>query len=283
MEDLEMVLHPMVEDGKEPVGSMGDDTPLAVLSHTYRPLAHYFRQNFSQVTNPPIDSLREDRVMSLRTRFRNLGNVLAQDKTQVEVFTLESPVISTGMYIRMKDHLIGRFFEIDCVFAVGQEGPSGSAVKEALDRICKQAEEAVASGYSHLILTDERIGEGVSAIPMILATGAVHSHLVKTRMRTFTSLNVRSAECMDTHYFAVLIGVGATTVNAYLAQECIADRHARGLFLRQALTWRMRETLPRHRECGPAQDHLEDGHLGDLVLPRRLQFRSRRPLAFDGR
>ncbi len=235
MEDLEMVLHPMVEDGKEPVGSMGDDTPLAVLSHTYRPLAHYFRQNFSQVTNPPIDSLREDRVMSLRTRFRNLGNVLAQDKTQVEVFTLESPVLSTGMYIRMKDHLIGRFFEIDCVFAVGQEGPSGSAVKEALDRICKQAEEAVASGYSHLILTDERIGEGVSAIPMILATGAVHSHLVKTRMRTFTSLNVRSAECMDTHYFAVLIGVGATTVNAYLAQECIADRHARGLFGKRSL------------------------------------------------
>jgi glutamate synthase (NADPH/NADH) large chain len=226
LEDLEMVLHPMVEDGKEPVGSMGDDTPLAVLSHAYRPLSHYFRQNFSQVTNPPIDSLREDRVMSLRTRFRNLGNVLAQDKTQTEVFTLESPVISTGMYIRMKDHLIGRFYEIDCVFEVGKDG----ALKEALDRICKQAEDAVASGYSHLILTDERIGENVAAIPMILATGAVHAHLVKSQLRTFTSLNVRSAECMDTHYFAVLIGVGATTVNAYLAQECLADRHARGLF-----------------------------------------------------
>ncbi len=230
IEDLEMILHPMVEDAKEPVGSMGDDAPLAVLSAQYRPLSHYFRQNFSQVTNPPIDSLREDRVMSLRTRFRNLGNVLAQDKSQVEVFTLESPVISTGMFIRMKEHLIGRFYEIDCVFDIGAEGGRDGALKAALDRICKEAEEAVASGYSHLILTDERVGPGIAPIPMILATGAVHTHLVKTRMRTFTSLNVRAAECMDTHYFAVLIGVGATTVNAYLAQECIAERHARGLF-----------------------------------------------------
>jgi glutamate synthase (NADPH/NADH) large chain len=102
--------------------------------------------------------------------------------------------------------------------------------RQSLDKICAQAEEAVRSGYAHLILTDERVGPTVAAIPMILATGAVHSHLVRTQLRTFTSLNVRSAECVDTHYFAVLIGVGATTVNAWLAQECIADRHARGLF-----------------------------------------------------
>ena len=230
MEDLEMVLHPMVEDSKEPVGSMGDDAPLAVLSQQYRPLSHYFRQNFSQVTNPPIDSLREDRVMSLRTRFKNLGNVLAQNKTQLEVFTLESPVISTGMYDRMKEHLKDRFYEIDCTFEVRDGKADDGALKSALDKICAQAEEAVRSGYAHLILTDERVGPTVAAMPMILATGAVHSHLVRTQLRTFTSLNVRSAECMDTHYFAVLIGVGATTVNAYLAQECIADRHARGLF-----------------------------------------------------
>ena len=230
MEDLEMVLHPMVEDSKEPVGSMGDDTPLAVLSQHYRPLSHYFRQNFSQVTNPPIDSLREDRVMSLRTRFKNLGNVLAQNKSQLEVFTLESPVISTGMYDRMKEHLKDRFYEIDCTFEVRDGAADAGALKTALDKICAQAEEAVRSGYAHLILTDERVGPTMAAMPMILATGAVHAHLVRTQLRTFTSLNVRSAECIDTHYFAVLIGVGATTVNAYLAQECIADRHARGLF-----------------------------------------------------
>jgi glutamate synthase (NADPH/NADH) large chain len=230
-EDLEAILHPMVEDAKEPIGSMGDDTPLAVLSDRYRPLSHYFRQNFSQVTNPPIDALREERVMSLKTRFRNLGNVLVQDESQAEVFVLESPVISNGMYERMKDHLEGRFYEIDCVFQAGKDG----ALQAAIQRIRGEAEDAVRQGYNHLILTDERIAGDLAAIPMILATGAVHSHLVRSGLRTYTSINVRAAECLDTHYFAVLIGVGATTVNAYLAQDCIADRHARGLFGKMGL------------------------------------------------
>ncbi len=230
VEDLELILHPMVEDAKEPVGSMGDDTPLAVLSDRYRPLSHYFRQNFSQVTNPPIDSLREERVMSLKTRFRNLGNVLAQDEKQAEVFVLESPVISNGMFERMKDHLEGRFYEIDCVFHVGNGKAKDGALLAAIERIRVEAEDAVRQGYNHLILTDERIASDLAAIPMILATGAVHSYLVRQGLRTYTSINVRSAECFDTHYFAVLIGVGATTVNAYLAQDCIAERHARGLF-----------------------------------------------------
>ncbi len=230
IEDLELILHPMVEDGKEAIGSMGDDTPLAVLSEKYRPLSHYFRQTFSQVTNPPIDSLREDRVMSLKTRFRNLGNVLAQDESQTEVFVLESPVISTGMYQRLKDHLEGRFYEIDCVFEVENGKPKSGALTRAIQRIRAEAEDAVRQGYSHLILTDERVSAEKAAMPMVLATGAVHSHLLRTGLRSYTSINVRSAECLDTHYFAVLIGVGATTVNAYLAQDCIADRHARGLF-----------------------------------------------------
>jgi glutamate synthase (NADPH/NADH) large chain len=230
IEDLELILHPMVEDGKEAVGSMGDDTPLAVLSDKYRPLSHYFRQNFSQVTNPPIDPLREERVMSLKTRFRNLGNVLAQDESQTEVFVLESPILSTGMYQRLKQHLEGHFFEINCVFEVHDGKPKEGALAAALDRIRTEAEDAVRQGYSHLILTDERIGPDMAAMPMVLATGAVHSHLLRQGLRSYTSINVRSAECLDTHYFAVLIGVGATTVNAYLAQDCIADRHARGLF-----------------------------------------------------
>jgi glutamate synthase (NADPH/NADH) large chain len=91
----------MVEEAKEAVGSMGDDTPLAVLSKEYRPLSHFFRQNFSQVTNPPIDSLRETGVMSLKTRFKNLGNILAEDETQTDVFVMNSPVLTTGMYERV--------------------------------------------------------------------------------------------------------------------------------------------------------------------------------------
>jgi len=235
LEDLELILHPMIEEAKEPVGSMGDDTPLAVLSERYRPLSHFFRQNFSQVTNPPIDSLREERVMSLKTRFRNLGNVLAQDESQAEVFVLESPIVSNGMFERMKDHLEGRFYEIDCVFQVAGDKAKDGALAQAIERIRVEAEDAVRQGYNHLVLTDERISSDLAAIPMILATGAVHSHLVRQGLRTYTSINVRSAECLDTHYFAVLIGVGATTVNAWLAQDCIADRHARGLFGKMTL------------------------------------------------
>ncbi|MEJ0060322.1 MAG: glutamate synthase central domain-containing protein [Terricaulis sp.] len=96
LEELELLLQPMLEEGKEAIGSMGDDAPLAVLSDKHRPLSHYFRQNFSQVTNPPIDPLREDRVMSLATRFKNLGNILAQDQTQANVYVLSSPVLTTA-------------------------------------------------------------------------------------------------------------------------------------------------------------------------------------------
>ena len=227
IEDMELILHPMVADAKEALGSMGDDTPSAVLSKQYRPLSHFFRQNFSQVTNPPIDSLREHRVMSLKTRFGNLGNVLDQSSDQVEILTLESPVVSNGMFVKMRDVMGETVIEIDCTF-----DPTGGeeTFREALDRIKQEAEDAVRQGFGHLVLTDQNIDKDWAPLPMILATGGVHSHLVKRGLRTFCSINVRAAECLDPHYFAVLIGVGATTINAYLAETAIADRHARGLF-----------------------------------------------------
>jgi glutamate synthase (NADPH/NADH) large chain len=227
MEDLELILHPMVEEGKEAVGSMGDDTPLAVLSQQYRGLHHYFRQNFSQVTNPPIDSLRETRVMTLRTRLGNLGNILAEEERQTRVLQLESPVLTTAEFKAMRGYMKDAAAEIDCTFDVNG---GTNALREALKRIREQAEDAVRGGANHLILTDEHITAGRAPIPAILATGAVHTHMVRQSLRTFTSINLRTAECLDVHHFAVLIGVGATTVNAYLAQEAIADRHRRGLF-----------------------------------------------------
>ncbi|HYH19507.1 MAG TPA: glutamate synthase large subunit, partial [Azospirillum sp.] len=217
----------MVEDAKEAVGSMGDDSPIAVLSEKYRGLHHFFRQNFSQVTNPPIDSLRERRVMSLKTRLGNLGNILDEDESQTRLLQLESPVLTTAELRAMRAYMAGTVAEIDATFAV-DGGPD--ALKDALKRIRQETEDAVRGGANHVILTDERMSAKRAAIPMILATGAVHTHLVRNNLRTFTSLNVRSAECLDTHYFAVLIGVGATTVNAYLTQEAIADRQRRGLF-----------------------------------------------------
>lgn len=229
METLELILSPMAETGKEAIGSMGDDSPVAVLSDQFRPLSHFFRQNFSQVTNPPVDPLREDRVMSLKTRFKNLGNVLTTDETQQDVFVLESPVLTSGMYQNLLDVLDEGVKVIDCTFDAERATGSGGALRDALSRIRQEAEDAVRAGREHIVLTDEHQGAERIAIPMILATGAVHSHLVAQGLRTFCSLTVRSAECIDTHYFAVLIGVGATCVNAYLAQEAIAERHERGL------------------------------------------------------
>ena len=242
LEDLELILAPMAETGKEVVGSMGDDTPLAVLSDIYRPLSHYFRQNFSQVTNPPIDPLRETRVMGLKTRFRNLRNILAEDKSQThEMLVLESPVLTSGMYHRFSDMMGDKIRIIDCSFEVpvhdlaGNKAsgkaptPSGKALYDTLRRIKTEAESAVKDGVENIVLTDEFVSDRRAAAPIILCVGAVQTHLVKAGLRSSCSIIVRSAECLDTHYFAVLIGAGATVVNAYMAQDSLAQRCSRGL------------------------------------------------------
>ncbi|MFV0243894.1 MAG: glutamate synthase central domain-containing protein, partial [Qingshengfaniella sp.] len=226
VEELEQILAPMAEDGKEAIASMGDDTPPAVLSEKYRPLSHFFRQNFSQVTNPPIDSLREYRVMSLKTRFGNLKNVLDEDSSQTEILVLDSPFVGNSQFDELKTHFNAPCVEIDCTFP---RGTNPDALRRELGRIRDEAEDAVRSGAGHLILTDEHQDAGKVAMPMILATSAVHSWLTRNGLRTFCSLNVRSAECIDPHYFAVLIGAGATVVNPYLAEDSIADRIERGL------------------------------------------------------
>jgi glutamate synthase (NADPH/NADH) large chain len=241
VEELEQILAPMAEDGKETLASMGDDTPAAVLSNKYRPLSHYFRQNFSQVTNPPIDSLREYRVMSLKTRFGNLKNVLDEDSSQTEIVTLESPFVGTAQFKAMVAHFGGSVVEIDCTFAANA---GRDTLRRALTRIRAEAEDAVRSGAAHITLTDHYQGTEHIGMPMILATSAVHSWLTRKGLRTFTSLNVRSAECVDPHYFAVLIGSGATTVNAYLAEDSLADRIKRGL-----LDCNLTEAVARYRNA----------------------------------
>ncbi|WP_417838209.1 glutamate synthase large subunit [Tritonibacter scottomollicae] len=239
IEELEQILSPMAEDGKESLASMGDDTPSAVLSKQYRPLSHFFRQNFSQVTNPPIDSLREFRVMSLKTRFGNLKNVLDEDSSQTEIVVLESPFVGNSQWDKLVENLGSKLAEIDCSFAPGK-----GSLHSALARIRAEVEEAVRSGAGHIVLTDQHSGAGKVAMPMILATSAVHSHLIRQGLRTFCSLNVRSAECIDPHYFAVLIGCGATVVNAYLAEDSLADRIERGL-----LDGSLTENVARYREA----------------------------------
>jgi len=229
LEDVELILSPMAETAKEAVGSMGDDSPLAVLSNRYRPLYHFFRQNFSQVTNPPIDPLREGRVMSLKTRFKNLGNILAQDETQTDVYVLDSPVLSNGMYARLREFLGSEAVEIDCSFPAAEARGDGRGLRDALHRIRREAAEAVRKGASHVVLTDDNQGPKRCPVPMALAVGATHAHLTAEGLRTYCSLNARAADVADAHACAVLIGLGATTVNPYVAFETVVARDERGL------------------------------------------------------
>ena len=242
LEDMELILAPMVEDAKEAVGSMGDDAPLAVISENARNLSHFFRQNFSQVTNPPIDSLRETGVMSLKTRFSNLTNILDDEATQAGVMVMDSPVLSNRDWHLLKGHFGRQVAEIDCTFEIAG-GPAG--LRAAIARVRAEAETAVRQGKTQLFLTDEHQSATRAGIAMILATAGVHTHLVRKGLRAYASINVRAAEALDTHYFAVLVGVGATSVNAYLAQEAIADRHPRGLFGSQTLD----ECIARYKKA----------------------------------
>ncbi len=225
VEDLELILHPMAEEGKEASGSMGDDTPVAVLSSHFRPVSHYFRQNFSQVTNPPIDSLRENKVMSLKTRFGNLGNILDFDNlTEENIYVLDSPILTNSQFKKFKKFFSKKIKVIDCTFDIS------STLKDRLESIREEAETSVREGSTCLILSDKNINNQNASIPSILTVGAVHSHLVKHGLRGYCSLNVQCSDALDTHSFAVLIGVGATTVNPYLAIDSIYQRFEKKLF-----------------------------------------------------
>ena len=225
IEDLELILHPMAEEGKEASGSMGDDTPVAVLSSHYRPVSHYFRQNFSQVTNPPIDSLRENKVMSLKTRFGNLGNILDFDNlTEENIYVLDGPILTNSQFKKFKKFFSKKVKVIDCTFDIK------SPLKDRIEAIRKETETAVREGNTCLILSDKNISNLKASIPSILTVGAVHSHLVKHGLRGYCSLSVECSDALDTHSFAVLIGVGATTVNPYLAIDSIYQRFEKKLF-----------------------------------------------------
>ncbi len=225
LEDLELILHPMVEDAKEATGSMGDDTPLAVLSDKYRPLYHFFRQNFSQVTNPPIDSLRENKVMSLKTRFGNLGNILDfNNLTEKNIYVLESPILSNSQFSNFLNYFGNNYEVIDCTFQREEN------LENSINRIKSEAEIAVRKGITQLVLSDKNVSIEFLPVPMLLCVGAINTHLIKQKLRGYVSINVQSGEALDTHSFATLIGVGATTVNPYLALDSIFSRYSKNLF-----------------------------------------------------
>lgn len=224
-EEISTILLPMAKEGKEAIGSMGDDTPLAVLSTRYRGLHHFFRQHFSQVTNPPIDPIRERHVMSLLTRLGPVEHILGEHCDLSHVVQFESPFLFTDEYSALLEKVHSDMAVIDAVFV---DDGSADALRAGIDAMLKAADAALISGKHIITLTDEKSGVGLVAIPMILAAAALHTHMVRKSYRKKMSIIARSAVTFDVHSAAVLIGVGATSVNPYLAEATIAEAVTNG-------------------------------------------------------
>lgn len=221
-EDLRVVLGPMSDIAKEPIGSMGADTPLAVLSHLGQHLSSYFKQFFAQVSNPPIDPIRERLVMSLYSNVGRFFNILEENPEDCNQIHLPHPVLTNQNLAKLRsiDHPDFRSRNVYATF--NPDGQSGR-LEEAIDRICLKAERAVRKGYNILIISHRKVNEFRAAIPSLMAVGAIHHHLINKNLRGHTDLVVEAGDAIETHHFATLIGYGASAVNPYLAFETIAD------------------------------------------------------------
>jgi glutamate synthase (NADPH) large chain len=217
-EELDQVLRALAEAGQEASGSMGDDTPLPALSRRTRSLYDYFRQQFAQVTNPPIDPLREQWVMSLRTCFGSEQNIFLDDASHARRIVVESPVLSPAEF----DHLIALdedgYHHARIDLNIDEDTPLSTGIRD----ICYQAERAIWSGATVLVLSDKALSPGKLPVHAALATGAVHHHLVNTGLRCRSNILVETATARNPHEFAVLIGFGATAIYPYLAYQCAA-------------------------------------------------------------
>ncbi len=221
-EDLKLVLTPMIEKATEPVGSMGADIPLAVLSHQHQHISNYFKQLFAQVSNPPIDPIREKMVMSLYTKLGSNLNILSETPEHCQEIQLSQPVLDHQQYLKLKALDQGNFKSkvISTLFEVS--GGSG-ALEAAIDEICLQAEVATKEGYKVIVLSDQGVDTGYAAIPSLLVLGAVHHHLINKRLRASVGLVVASGDVIETHHYATLIGYGANAIYPYLTLQSIGE------------------------------------------------------------
>jgi glutamate synthase (NADPH/NADH) large chain len=219
-EDLKMILGPMAEKGEEPVGSMGTDTPLACLSDKPQPLFNYFKQLFAQVTNPPIDPIREEMVMSLTSYIGTERNILAETPQHCHTLKLHQPILTNRDLEKLRRVSQGDFLAttIPMLFPV-EAGAKG--LERALKQLCRQASHAIQSGYTLLILSDRGLDEDYAPIPSLLALTAVHNHLIREEKRTQVALIIESGEPREVMHFALLIGYGASAINPYLALETV--------------------------------------------------------------
>ncbi|MEZ0484060.1 glutamate synthase large subunit [Fibrella aquatica] len=221
-EDLRMILAPMVETGKEALGSMGTDVPLAILSEQSQHLSHYFKQLFAQVTNPPIDSIRERAIMSLISFVGATSNLLTESPEHCRQVELEQPVLTTQEFDKLR--FIDRpNFQAKTVNTLFLADGKGESLERAIDRVCRYAKDAIEDGYSILVLSDRAIDSNHAPIPSLLATAAVHHYLIREGLRGKVGILVEAGDVWETHHVATLIGYGASAVNPYMAFETIAS------------------------------------------------------------
>jgi len=222
MEDLKFIMAPMCIDGQEPVGSMGDDTPVAVLSTRPKPLYSYFKQLFAQVTNPPIDPIREEVVMSLTQYVGEARNILQPGPEHARMLEIDRPILTNEQLEQLRQADVPGFkgTTLECLWHTA-EGNAG--LETRLEEIFVQAERAIDAGHTILVLSDRGVNEGHAPIPALLAVSAVHHHLIRAGKRSRCSLIVESGEPREVHHFAMLVGYGATAINPYLAFDSIHD------------------------------------------------------------
>jgi glutamate synthase domain-containing protein 2/glutamate synthase domain-containing protein 3 len=228
-EDLKFMLGPMAVQGMEPVGSMGCDTPLACLSDKPQPLFNYFKQLFAQVTNPPIDPIREELVMSLASFIGTERNILDETPQHCHTLKLEHPILTNYDLEKLRRVSWGDFLATTLPTLFRVDGGE-KELERALDSLCRRASLAIKNGYTLLILSDRGVDEEYAAIPSLLALTAVHNHLVREKSRTQVALIVESGEPREVMHFALLIGYGASAINPYLAIETLENIHKRGAF-----------------------------------------------------
>jgi glutamate synthase (NADPH/NADH) large chain len=226
-EDIETILTPMATTGYEPIGSMGTDVPLAVLSDQPQHISSYFKQFFAQVTNPPIDPIRERLVMSLATFIGNSGNILVEDKKSCHCVTLEHPILTSSELEKLRSIDTGVFQAKTLQSYFRADGKPGS-LEAGIERLCRYADDAVRDGFEVIILSDRAIDSQHAAIPSILAVSAVHHHLIKTGNRGAVGLVVEAGDAWEVHHFACLLAFGATAINPYLALASVRTLKAEG-------------------------------------------------------
>ncbi|MCB9201436.1 MAG: glutamate synthase large subunit [Flavobacteriales bacterium] len=219
-EDTDVVIKEMALVGKEPTGAMGYDSPIAVLSEKPQHLSYYFKQLFAQVTNPPIDPLREQLVMSLTTIIGSSGNLLVSDEKTAHCVTLNHPVLDNGQLEKLRSIDSGTFQAKTLQTYFRADGKQGR-MQQALNRLCNYAMDAVEDGFEVIILSDRSIDSEHAAIPSLLACSAVHHHLIRNGVRGKVGLVVEAGDVWEVHHFATLLGFGATAINPYLALASI--------------------------------------------------------------